>query len=83
MDGCPHCAKVDPMWEEARTKLAKEAGVAMERWDVKDPDGKAKARAAGVSSFPTIKRTPAGGGAPVAFKGDRTAANIEALCRGR
>ena len=82
MDGCPHCAAFDPVWadvEEGVVQGGNAGRVTMSRWDVKTPDGREKASAAGVTSFPHVQKTKPDGTVTV-FEGSRTKEALMDFC---
>jgi hypothetical protein len=66
MDGCPHCVEFEPEWEKF-SKQAPGLKVTAQQYEARAPETKA----AGVSSFPTIKIKAQG--KTENYDGDRTA----------
>lgn len=81
MEGCPHCAAFDPVWNAVEDEIVRgeNAGnVVMSRWDVRTPEGREKANAAGVTSFPHVQKTTQGG--VTVFEGSRTKEALMDFC---
>ena len=66
MKGCPHCVEFEPEWEKF-SKKAPGLKVTAQQYEARAPETKA----AGVSSFPTIKINA--NGKTETYDGDRTA----------
>ena len=74
MEGCPYCKQFDPIWNSVVEKVeGSQAGssIEMHKWDVRTPEGKAKAEAENVSAFPHVQKS-SGGDEPAVFEGKRT-----------
>jgi hypothetical protein len=69
MDGCPHCVDFEPEWKKF-SKQAPSLNVTTQQYEARAPETKA----AGVSSFPTIKIKA--NGKTENYDGDRTSAAL-------
>jgi hypothetical protein len=74
MEGCPYCKQFDPIWNSVVEKVEgspSASSIEMHKWDVRTPEGKAKAEAENVSAFPHVQKS-SGGEEPAVFEGKRT-----------
>jgi protein disulfide-isomerase A6 len=68
---CGHCKKLAPTWETLATDFASDNNVLIAKVDADAPNGKATAKAFGVTGYPTIKYFPAGSKEAVTYSGGR------------
>lgn len=74
MEGCPHCRDFDPVWKATESAVMgneSASTLSLHRWDIRTEDGKAAAKAAGVTAFPHVQKTLPDGSVEV-FNGKRT-----------
>ncbi|QIW95360.1 hypothetical protein AMS68_000878 [Peltaster fructicola] len=73
---CGHCKTLAPTWEKLANDFAYEPNVTIAKVDCEAPNAKAVAKAAGVSSYPTIKFYPKGSSEPIDYSGGRAQAEL-------
>jgi protein disulfide-isomerase A6 len=73
---CGHCKNLAPTWESVATDFANDENVVIAKVDADAANGKATAKAHGVSSYPTIKFFPAGSKVATAYEGGRSEADF-------
>jgi protein disulfide-isomerase A6 len=66
------CKSLAPTWETLATDFANEPDVVIAKVDAEGENSKATAKAAGVTSFPTIKFYPKGSSTPEDYQGGRS-----------
>ena len=77
MEGCPYCAKFDPIWKEVEDKVPGETCIkTCRKIDSKD----AEVGKNGVSGFPTIMLCDENNNKVVEFSGERSVEGLVSFC---
>jgi len=69
---CGHCKKLAPTWETVATDFSSDSSVLIAKVDADSPNGKATAKAHGVSGYPTILYFAPGSKEGVKYAGGRS-----------